>query len=54
MIVLLGSSGYVGKSLASSLSASGLDVLRVSRCDVSYAEANVLRDFLKDVSDQVS
>ena len=49
MIILLGSSGYVGKKFASSLSASGLDVLGVSRCDVSYAEANVLRDFLKDI-----
>ena len=30
----------MGKKFASSLSASGLDVL-VSRCDVSYAEVNV-------------
>lgn len=47
MILLLGASGYVGRSLASSLRRRGIDLIAPSRADFDFSDAGALKAFIR-------
>jgi dTDP-4-dehydrorhamnose reductase len=49
MVALLGASGYVGSKFTEVLASRGLDSRSLSRTEVDYADASVLRDWMRVV-----
>ena len=47
MIAILGVSGYVGSKFTEVLASRGLDICSLSRAEADYADASVLRDWMR-------
>ena len=47
MVALLGASGYVGSKFTEVLASRGLDSRSLSRTEVDYADASILRDWMR-------